>query len=139
MALLFEPLLQQTRERQVHVVAAEQDVLADGHALKRELAVLLGDGDQGEVGRAAADVADEDEVADLDPLAPAVALRVEPGVEGGLRLFEQRDVLEPGGLGRSTVSSRATASNEAGTVRSTSCSPNASSGFFFALTRASHA
>jgi hypothetical protein len=33
-ALLFEPLLQQARERQVHVVAAEQDVLADGDALQ---------------------------------------------------------------------------------------------------------
>ncbi len=59
-ALLFEALLQKSREREVHVVAAEQDVLADGDALEREFAVLLRDGDQGEVGRAAADVADEE-------------------------------------------------------------------------------
>ena len=62
--LAFEPLLQQTRERQVHVVAAEQDVLADRDALEREIAVPLADGDQAEVGRAAADVADEHEIAD---------------------------------------------------------------------------
>ena len=73
MPVRLEPLLQQAREREVHVVAAEQDVLADGDALEREVAVLLGDGDQGEVGRAAADVADEDQIADVDAAAPAVA------------------------------------------------------------------
>ena len=60
----FEPLLQQARERQVHVVAAEQDVIADRDALERQVAVALADGDQAEVGGAAADVADQDEVAD---------------------------------------------------------------------------
>ena len=52
------------REREVHVVAAEQDVLADRDALEREVAVALRDGDQAEVGGAAADVAHEDQVAD---------------------------------------------------------------------------
>ena len=60
----LETLLQQAREREVHVVAAEQDVLADGDALERELAIRARHGDQAEVGRAAADVADEDQVAD---------------------------------------------------------------------------
>ena len=32
----FEPLLQQPREREIHVVAAEQDVLADRDALERQ-------------------------------------------------------------------------------------------------------
>ena len=62
--LLLEPLLQHARQREIHVVAAEQDVLADGDALEAQLAVLLGHGDQAEVGRAAADVADEHEIAD---------------------------------------------------------------------------
>ena len=84
---------------EVHVVAAEQDVLADGQAGQGEVAALVGHGDQGEVGRPAADVADEEEVADLDLLPPAVALRGEPGVEGGLRLLQERDVLQPGGPG----------------------------------------
>ena len=37
----LEPLLQQAREREIHVVAAEQDVLADRDALEREVAVAL--------------------------------------------------------------------------------------------------
>jgi hypothetical protein len=41
MARLLEPLLEQARQREVHVVAAEQDVLADGHALERQIAVPL--------------------------------------------------------------------------------------------------
>ncbi len=59
---------------EVHVVAAEQDVLADGEAVEGEVAVLLADADQGEVGGAAADVADEDDVADLHSLPPGVAV-----------------------------------------------------------------
>ncbi len=55
---------------EVHVVAAEQDVLADGLAGQDQVAVLLGDGDQGEVGGAAADVADQEAVADLHLLPP---------------------------------------------------------------------
>ena len=57
------------------------------------------DGDQGEVGRAAADVADQDDVTDLDLLSPLVALHGEPGVEGRLGFLEQGYLLEPG-LGR---------------------------------------
>ncbi len=90
-------------ERQVHVVPAQQDVLADGQTREDQVAGLLGHGDQGEVGGAAADVADEDHVADLHVLPPVVPPRREPGVKGGLRFFQQRDVLEPrlaGGLDR---------------------------------------
>ena len=62
-------------------------------------------------------------IADLDSPPPAVARGVEPGVERRLRLLEQRDVLEAGLPRRlARVSSRATASNDAGTVRRTSCS-----------------
>ena len=50
-------------EREVHVVAAEQDVVADGDALERQRALLLVDRDQGEVGGAAADVAHQHDVA----------------------------------------------------------------------------
>ena len=60
----FEPRAHGVRQRQVHVVAAEQDVIADGDALEREVAVGLADGDQREVGGAAADVADQHDVAD---------------------------------------------------------------------------
>ena len=58
-AFALEALLHDAREREVHVVAAEQDVIADRDALEREVAVVLADRDQAEVGRAAADVAHE--------------------------------------------------------------------------------
>src|SRR3954454_20695014 len=61
-------------EGEVHVVAADERVVADGDAAEGELAFLFGDADQGEVGRAASDVADEERVADLQLLAPLLAL-----------------------------------------------------------------
>ena len=107
MAVRLEPLLQQAREREVHVVAAEQDVIADRDALEREVAVVLADRDQAEVGRAAADVADEDRSPTRIRRRQLVALRVEPRVEGGLRLLEQRDVSEAGAVARRGASARA--------------------------------
>ena len=84
------------RQRKVHVVAAEQDVLPDGLPRQGELAILLGHGNQREVGRPAADVADEQDITDLDLLPPAVSLPGEPGIEGGLRFFQQGDPLQTG-------------------------------------------
>ena len=89
---LGELRLDSACEREIHVVAAEQDVFADGDALEAKFAAFFGDGDQREVGGAAADIDDEDEVADPDLLAP-VRMAFDPGVEGRLRLFEQDDVL----------------------------------------------
>src|SRR6185295_7577779 len=68
-------------EGEVHVVAAEEDVIADGDALELEIAARVLDGDEGEVGGAAAHVADEDDVARAQLLAPAIAGGGEPGVE----------------------------------------------------------
>ena len=85
---------------QVHVVSAQQDVLADGQPREDQVAPFILDGDQGEVGRSAADVADQDDVAGLHLLAPFFALAGKPGVKRSLRLFEQRDILEPGLGGR---------------------------------------
>ena len=53
-------------QRQVHVVAAEQDVLAHGQAGKDQVAPLIGHRDQGEVGGAAAHVADQNDIADFE-------------------------------------------------------------------------
>ena len=58
-------------QRQVHVVAAEQDVVADGDAVQLQVALALAHGDQREVAGAAADVDDQDDVARLHLLAPA--------------------------------------------------------------------
>ena len=84
---------------QVHVVAAEQDVVADRNPRQRQVAGLLADGDEAEVGGAAADVADQHHVADFHLLAPLVVAGVDPGIKRGLRLFQQRDVFQPGGAG----------------------------------------
>ena len=75
MPCVGEPRAHRVRERQVHVVAAEQDVIADRDPLEGERAALLADRDQREVGGAAADVADEHDVADPD-LARATLPRV---------------------------------------------------------------
>ena len=65
--LLGELRLDSAREREIHVVAAEQDVLADGDALKAKFAAFLGDRDQRKVGGAATDIDDEDQIADRRP------------------------------------------------------------------------
>ncbi len=72
----------------------------DGQARQGQVAPLVGHGDQGEIGRTSADVADQDDVIDLDLLPPFLALGGEPGVERGLRLLQQGHVLQPGLGGR---------------------------------------
>ncbi len=74
-------------QRQVHVVAAEENVIADRDARQNKLAGLLGHGDQRQVGGTAADVADQHRVADLDLVAPAVLARVDPRIERRLRFL----------------------------------------------------
>ncbi len=103
LAFRLEPRLQRIGQRQIHVVAAEQDVLADADALELQGAGGVGHRDQAEVGGAAADVADQNDVARRHRVAPLpVGLRG-PGVEGRLRLLQQRDAAQSsgfGGLGR---------------------------------------
>ena len=98
-AFALQLRLDHASERKVHVVAAEQDVFANGDTVECQLAVLLFDGDQREVGCAAADVDDEDEIADRDLLAP-VRIGFDPRVEGCLWLFEKNQVLVSGLLRR---------------------------------------
>src|SRR6266550_5255635 len=91
-ALGFEPLLQHARQCQVHIVAAEKNVVANGNAFQYQVAAVLRNGDETEIGSAAANVANQNEVANLDALAPGVALTFQPRVKRRLRLFEQRDL-----------------------------------------------
>ncbi len=93
-----ELLFEMAGEGEIDVVAAEEDVFADGDAFQLQLAGFFGDGDEGEVRRASADVDDEDEVADGDALPP-IGVAFDPGVEGGLRFFEKDDVGETGAGG----------------------------------------
>ena len=65
----FELRLQRIGQRQIHVVAAEQNVFADTDALDFKIAILFADGDQAEIGCSSADIADQDDVSGAD-LAP---------------------------------------------------------------------
>ena len=95
----FKALLQNARQRQVHVVAAQQDVVPNGDAFQRQFAVLFGNHNEAEIRGAAADVAHQHQVADLDSAAPVITLAFQPRVKGGLRLFQQRDLLITGLFG----------------------------------------
>ena len=85
------------RQGKIEIIAAEDQVIADGHAVELHLAAFAAaDADQREVGRAAADVADEDFLARLDKLVPAVAMGIDPGIERRLRFFDEHDPRQAG-------------------------------------------
>ena len=84
-------------QRQVEIVAAEDQMIAHGHAMELHLAAFAAaDADQREIGRAAADIADQNFLARLDQSFPIVLMRVNPGVKGGLRLFDQHHPRQAG-------------------------------------------
>ena len=66
--------------------------IADCDAPQHEFPALFRDRDQAEIGRAAAHVADQDQVADFDVPAPVFALTLDPRVEGGLRRHDRHAV-----------------------------------------------
>ena len=96
-------LLDVVGQGEVDVVAAEHQVIADGDAAETRAGRRLDDGDQAEVGRAAADVADQDQLAGAHLALPAVLVGDDPAIERRLGLFEQGD---RGELGRLAASSR---------------------------------
>jgi hypothetical protein len=77
-------------QRQVHVVAAQQDVFADRDTMQLKIAFAFDHRDQRQVGRAAAHVHNQDDVADLHLLAPGAAAFLDPAIERGLRFLQQR-------------------------------------------------
>src|ERR1022692_2153886 len=94
MALGFQSLLQQSRERQVHIVATQQNVIADCYPLERQIAALFRDRNQAEIRRASTNVAYQNQIADLDSLAPTIALGLEPSVKRSLRFLQKGHVLQ---------------------------------------------
>src|SRR5439155_23187395 len=62
----LEALLHDARQGEVHVVAAEQNVIANRDALEREISVVLAHQAEAEIGGAASDVAHEQEMADSE-------------------------------------------------------------------------
>ncbi len=105
-ALLGQPVRHHAGQREIDVVAAQQDVLAHRDAVERQFAVALGHRDQREIGGAAADIDHQDQIADVDALAP-IRMALDPRVEGRLRLFEQRDVRDNRPAARLRGSTRA--------------------------------
>src|SRR5690606_10528749 len=83
-ALLLKAFRHAPGNGEVHVVAAEKDVLADGHAAEFKLAVMLRHRDQGKVRRPAADVHDQDKIANGHLIAPVRPGSLDPAVKGGL-------------------------------------------------------
>ncbi len=77
------------REREVHVVAAEHQMVAHTDAGERRLAVAHLDFDQREVGGAAAHVADQHEPCIRQFSRQTLAMMKQPVVERGLWLFQQ--------------------------------------------------
>ena len=91
-------LLDMPGQRQIDIVAAQQNMFADSHALQRQFSSLLGDRDQREIRGAAADVHHQNQIAHRDALAP-IGMPLDPGVERRLRLFEQQQILIAGLFG----------------------------------------
>ena len=89
----------QVGQGEVHVVATDQEVVAHREALELEAAVLLADPDQAEVGGAAAGVGDQDSVSGCELAPPGVSAFGQPGVDGGLRLFEEHHIFRESGRG----------------------------------------
>ena len=76
------------RQREVHVVAAEHQVVAHADARELRLTVLHLHLDQREVSRAAAHVADQHEPRFGELIAKRAAMPEQPVVEGCLWLFQ---------------------------------------------------
>jgi hypothetical protein len=83
-------------EGEVHVVTPEEEVFAHGDALEGEVAVLAGDSDKAEIGRASTDIADEQDVGRLNLFSPVGALVFQPSVEGGLRFLQECGFVDSG-------------------------------------------
>ena len=91
--------VQRIGKRQIHVVAAKQNMFADTDSLKFQAALDICDSDQAEIGCPATDVADQHDIAVSDKVAPCFARLRCPRVECRLRLLQQCDVPKPCGLG----------------------------------------
>src|SRR5580704_19254609 len=90
----LELSMQHMGERQIHIVAAKQNVFANADALKFQAARDICYSDQAEIGCAAADIADQHDIAMSNQVAPRSARLRGPGVECRLRLLQQCDVSE---------------------------------------------
>jgi len=65
------------RQGEIHVVAADQQMIAHRDSLENQFAALFGHADQREIGRAAADIAHQERVVDGKQTTPTLAGRTE--------------------------------------------------------------
>ena len=98
-ALSGEALLDAVGQAQVHIVAAEEDVVADRDPFEHQLASLFRYRDQAQIGRSSTHIAHQDHIPDPDVFAPPVTSRLNPGVARGLGFFEQAHRRQAGLLG----------------------------------------
>src|SRR5437016_4813326 len=94
LALRGELLPDHVSERQIHIVAAEQDVITDRDPLQCERAVLLDRVNQRKIAGATADIDNQHAVTGSELAAPTLAVLLDPGIQGRLRLFQQRHLFE---------------------------------------------
>jgi hypothetical protein len=76
-------------QRQVEIVAAEQDVIANRDTLETKIAAVIAHFNEAKVCGAATDVTDEHALARIHHLAPVCLMLVKPGIKGCLWLFEK--------------------------------------------------
>ena len=81
---------------EIHVVAAEQQVIADRLADKGEAALVFAGLDEREIRGAAADIDDQAMIAGFELGGFGGRMRRQPAIKRGLRFFEQRQVLDAG-------------------------------------------
>jgi hypothetical protein len=75
-------------QRHVHVVPADQGVRAHGNPLEFQGTIRFVHTNQGEIGRAATHVANQQGIAHAEVSAPLFATVRQPGVQSSLRFFQ---------------------------------------------------
>ena len=93
---LAELRLHQPRQREIEVVAAQQQMLAHGGAREIDAVAFARDADQREVAGAAADVAHQHRLAVEQALLRAREIVGDPGIERRGGFFEQRQLFDAG-------------------------------------------
>ena len=89
-----ELLFDAARQREVEILASEQEVLADGGAFKLDVSALDVGPYEAEVRCAASDVANQHQFALSQVLSENVVMLRHPRVKGSQRLFQQSQVFE---------------------------------------------
>lgn len=85
-----EPRFQEAGQREIEIVAAQNQMVAYRHAVKlHAIVVALPNANQRKVGRPAANITDQDLLTQVNPFLPVTSVFVNPGVERRLRLFDQ--------------------------------------------------